>query len=208
MPNKPDIVAPGSNLSYPISGGLYRGSGTSYAAPIVTGVVAQMINANSPMSPASIKAKLLLAADSSKISVNNNGLENSVVLREKSGAGFVNAIDAVTYSYDTPGYTVVDGMDFDTSRFYCQKGQKIRAILVFDKRNDQIITSYDTMDDYDLYLYNDSNVVQAQSLSTRNNVEIIEYTVQNSGYYYLRALSYRTADSMKWPYAAVTYKVF
>lgn len=209
LPNKPDLVAPGTRFNIPISGSIYSGSGTSFASPIVAGVAAQMMNAYSylKIAPTSTKALLLLAADREKGSIANNNLEDSIWLREKTGAGFVNAIDAVTYSYELPRYTIIDGMDFDTPMIYCTAGQKIKAILVFDKKHDQYITSYDDMDNHDLYLYNSNGNVVASSTSTRNNVECVEYTIPSNGNYYFRALSLRTEDFMKWPHVTLTYTI-
>lgn len=46
LPNKPDIAAPGTNMSTILGNNeLYTNTGTSFAAPLVTGVIVQMMQA-------------------------------------------------------------------------------------------------------------------------------------------------------------------
>ncbi len=71
LPNKPDLAAPGNYISCLLSSGsVYCDSGTSFSAPMVTGVIAQMLEANPELegNPVAIKANLLLGADYDKMS--------------------------------------------------------------------------------------------------------------------------------------------
>ena len=210
LPNKPDIVAPGSYISAKIHPNtITTDSGTSYAAPMVTGVIAQMMEYSPNMigHPTRIKACLLLSADRTKISTTNNAVVGNQ-LREKSGAGFVNAISAVRY-YLNETTSITTSVTTGTStvaNVYCEEGQTLRAIMVYDKQNDVNITGATTFDDYDLWLDAHNGII-VDSWSRHNNVEIIEFYAYETGYYNLNINRYRVVNSNKVPVITVTYLV-
>ena len=75
--NKPDVVAPGSYIAYVSSGTtVSSSSGTSCAAPLITGVVAQLHQYRNSIkvNPTLTKAMLLIGASNDKISTTNNKL--------------------------------------------------------------------------------------------------------------------------------------
>jgi serine protease AprX len=56
---KPDVVAPGVDSYVAVRGDLYgRSAGTSFAAPLVAGVVAQMLQVNPDLTPSNVQAIL------------------------------------------------------------------------------------------------------------------------------------------------------
>lgn len=62
---KPDVVAPGANItSVDASGGYVTYSGTSMATPVVSGVAALMLERNASLSPQAVKSRLMTTADS------------------------------------------------------------------------------------------------------------------------------------------------
>lgn len=206
-PNKPDIVAPSVNVPILYNFGVSLENGTSLAAPIITGIVAQMIDADSSLvgNPTKIKALLLLGADSSKISTTNNQLIDSV--RDKSGAGFANAINAVTNVFDATTYTSTLSSHYGTATHYLEAGQTIRAILVFNKNNEKNIQSSADLDDLDLYLYKYNGALIETAESSKNNVEFIEYTATSSGYYYFRIMVNHIADENAPPTATIAFTI-
>lgn len=211
LPNKPDIAAPGSNISALLSAdSIYTGSGTSFAAPMVTGIIAEMFEYRASLigHPTRIKACLMLAADSSKIATINDA-EVGNQLREKSGAGFVTAMKAVRYGLGEAAYFTNNSAfnGISSASVYCEAGQTIRAIMVYDKKNNISITGENTFDDYNLLLLSDDYNVSASSISNHNNVEIIEYTVENSGYYELNVSNNRIVDAGCIPTVTVVYTV-
>ncbi len=211
LPNKPDIAAPGTVGYVENNGEVEMSWGTSLSAPIVTGVVAQMMQAKSILKgdPLKVKAALLHAAESSKILTTQN-FSVGDELREKSGAGLVNAINAVTNSFGAKKISINSepNIAVTTEEFYLYEGQKIRAVLVFDKRNDKVISSSGDCDDIDFYLETaETNSLVSYSRSSRNNVEIIDYTVANTGRYKFYIDPYRIVDIEKPPCAAIVYTI-
>lgn len=209
LPNKPDIVAPGTNINCLIKNNyLSCNSGTSLSAPVVTGIISQMIQAQYSLrgKPTEMKAVLLYGAEPSKVTTNNNN-EVGSYLRDKSGAGFVNAIKSVEGAYGCTKFTKIISSETNTPEFYGTAGQKIRAVLVFDIRNNAEISSLSNIDDIDIHLRNSQNTDLAQSRSSRNNVEIIEYTLSENGYYHFCIKPYRIADQTKPPKISVAYKI-
>ena len=208
LPNKPDISAPGSNISWVVSGNkLDKASGTSCAAPIVTGIIAQMLQAKSGIrnNPTMVKAILMLSAERSKISTSGN-LSSGNYMYEKSGAGFVNAIKTVNNCFKASQFVYKEYklVGIPESEYF-NKGDKIRAVMTFNKNNGNInIQSASLRDDLDLSLVNrDNNEIVATSRTSYENVEIIEYTVTKSGRYYIIVDSFRIADNNNRPDVAI-----
>ncbi len=202
MPNKPDIAAPGNNLCYTnVEGDEEFVGGTSIAAPIVTGVIAQMMEANTSLKNDGkrVKSILLASADYHKInpmrdpsSIRYNIYDcdapDSNFLREVSGAGLVNALKAVNVakgiSSSTEAATLLDQAQVGVvSLGTLLPGEKVRIVLTFNKvyRDNEVqISSTHPIDNINLSLWNTTAEV-ANSNSVVNNVEIIEYIVPPNG---------------------------
>lgn len=210
IPNKPDITAPGTLISTAKSTTVITsGSGTSYAAPLITGVVAQSMQrvASLKTNPYSAKAFLVSCANSSLISTTNNSSAGNY-LREKSGSGLIDAIK-ITKAYGLRSGTLkTNNSTSNSSTQTYTAGQKIRVILVFGKNNDVSIASASNMDNLDLKLINNStsNVV-ATSSSTRNNIEIIEYTIPSNGTYYFQTYATTVQNTTNGVPFSVCWKV-
>lgn len=202
LPNKPDISAPGCNLCYTtVAGENTPITGTSLAAPMVTGVIAQMMEANPSLkndnaANKKIKSMLIASADYHKINPDRNNsayyyIDDTPVenfLREVSGAGLVNAVKAVniarginSYSqaYDLLLQSTVNKVSLGT----LSPGEKVRIVMNFEKvyiQNEPYISPSHPLDDLNISLWN-SNSEVAQSNSVFQNVEIIEYVVPANG---------------------------
>ncbi len=102
-PGKPDLVAPGVSLvslrapgstvdafhpAARVGDSYFRGSGTSQAAAIVTGVIARMINANPSLTPDQVKGALIASAD-------------DLLRGPGAGAGLLDAAGAVSWGNPT-----------------------------------------------------------------------------------------------------------
>lgn len=195
-PNKPDLVAPGTHISFLLGDGkVHYDTGTSLAAPMVAGVVAQMMEANPALkgNPVAVKANLLLGADSDKMSGKNSNYLVGTTIQEKSGAGLVDALSAVNNAkgseFKLINYDITNTLelcDKSVYRFYLQKGEKLRAVLCYDKPNDSYVDSMADNNNIILKLVDNST---GQTISYDNsaneNVKIIEYTATKTGYYNL-----------------------
>lgn len=201
-PNKPDLCAPGTNLVLPgVNGAI---SGTSFSAPIVTGIIAQMLQCDPTLRlPAetinnetyyySVKSIILLGSNPNAVSTYNNPVNSgpsvSSLMREKTGVGLVD-------SKKTIDLLLNNGLHLSLQNFYLDSngtaeggmsrvvsfraGTKLRIILYFTKNNQYYNSNLD------LKLYNSNMNPLAYSTSLYNNVEVIEYTIPEGGNYYIQ----------------------
>lgn len=161
-------------------------TGTSYAAPVVTGIVAQMMEEHSAKigNPQAVKAKIMNTASPSLVSNANNGTESNPYLRDLSGAGMVNAVKAMSgtaykYAWNHSALELNYITQFTVS---LSAGQKIRATLAFTNKNTDVIIQNGTQYyDMNLRLVDAATgAVLSAAEESRNNVEIVEYTASNA----------------------------
>jgi len=193
LPEKPDLVAPGTNIFFLKENDLgFHGIGTSYSAPIVAGVIAQMMEARSAMRilPTMAKSYVLLGAEWEKISTENDNDANAIYnnfIFKKSGAGLVNAKRSIDALFQNKSLRLdltndMSSYEKDGAKKYYKQGQKIRLVMAFSNVYDDI----DSLTDLDVFLYDENGSRRAKSNSYYNNVEIIEYIVPKTGYYYVK----------------------
>ncbi len=200
-PPKPDIVAPGTNIATHYTTDTIH-TGTSFAAPFVTGIVAQLCQAESYLktNPAAVKAILCASAATephSYVPTDTN--------YDKYGAGLVNA----QYAYNTtvnvrfdsnyfpPG---TEGGENYTHSFYISSTKsKVKIALTW--LNYKIISSNSqhsgmdpvneyTLADLDLRIYDEYGNQVGQSLLSNGNVEIVELENASAGSYDIRVEVY------------------
>ena len=188
LTNKPDVVAPGCNIYLPTSAtnAVSKGGGTSYAAPLVTGMAAQLMQEN-PMykvNPNALKNIIVCGASNADITGTTTSYGQ---LENESGAGLVNAInslnamDNVYYEAYTASSTT--GVYDTIADVYIKKGQTIRIALTFEKEEYIDLTTY-YGNNIDIRLAQTAGyAVHAKSESLKDNVEIIEFKATSSGTY-------------------------
>lgn len=224
LPNKPDICAPGTwvravkattgtNNFYYESEGL-EPSGTSFAAPIVTGIVAQMMQEHSAKlsNPMAVKAKIMAAAKVPVVSSTNNITQGNTYLREKSGAGMVDAVRALKgssyYKYAWNHYNI-EASYVTQATINLSANQTLRAGLAFNNGNlDFNISSINDYCNMDLRIVDASTgAVLVSATQDRNNVEIVEYTSATTRTVYVQTRIVRHVTDVKidWALEVVRY---
>ena len=193
LANKPDIVAPGTNIGVVMTAGeVERVTGTGFATPIVTGVVAQMLEAGNAWIyhiPETVKAALLATADPTLIADSSDGIcDGTACVRDKSGAGMVDAAAATAFMRDHGSQAFIAFLDDlpqpVTLRYTVelQAGDVLRSAMTFENVMDN--PHLDTyIVNLDLVLRSPAGSEVAASRSPYNNVEIIEYTATQEGIY-------------------------
>ena len=196
LANKPDVVAPGTNIYLPISGNavINIGDGTSFAAPIVTALVAQLMqyDAFAIYNPNCAKNYIVCGAS-------NNDITGTTVsygeLTDESGAGLVNAVNtydvvdsqnrffgAYSYSYNTPG-------EYSTKvTLNLHKRKHFRAVLTFlnEGDDDDLSDGYGNNIDMRLVRDNPYSTFCVSSASLYNNVEVIDTYIDTTMDYCLQ----------------------
>ena len=192
LPSEPDICAPGTWVRavrtstgtnpffYDLEGA--EPTGTSFATPVVTGIVAQMMEEHSAKigNPQAVKAKIMNTALPSSVTTVSNGTESNPYLRDLSGAGMVNAARAMSgYAYKYAwNHGAVEPNFITQFTVSLSAGQKLRATLAFSNKNtNAIIQNGLQYYDMDLRLVDAATgAVLSAAEESRNNVEIVEYT--------------------------------
>jgi hypothetical protein len=193
---KPEVAAPGTNIKSTTTASPWIGnvgSGTSYAAPMVSGGAALLIHRNSSLGvwPESVKAILMATA------VHN--IEGATRLSEKDGAGAIvlDRADDVARRLSTKGnwggqsYTCSTATTLNVTTMSLTAGLRTRVVIAWD--TDDNYGSYSTRPaaDLDLRIRNSSGTIVASSSSFDNTYEIVEFTPSTSGVYTLQVNKYR-----------------
>lgn len=210
MTNKPDIVAPGTYISYMINDNAPDyDTGTSLSAPIVTGVVAQMFQADETLmgNPTKTKAILLAGADPTVVSTSGNAeaFTDSELIREKSGLGMVNAINSVRIAEAGDNNSAGTTLYLDATStanhtgtledsIHLEGGQTIRIVLTFNKPDGQTVSNSGYQYNTALKLYRGTEPEETSSF-VYSNVQVIEYTVpeDKAGTYSIKHTVFRFA---------------
>ena len=77
--------------------------------------------------------------------------------------------------------------------------------MTFDKQHDKLIDSAENMDDLDLILIDANGNSIVRYNTARNNVEILEYQIANSGYYKFKVEVKNIVDQTNPPSVCVCY---
>lgn len=157
--------------------------------------------------PLAVKAALLLGADHSKLDCTNDTVKENGI-RDKSGTGLIDAKYALGRVSASNKINIDLEKDSKSERYYFEEGTSVKAVMVFNKKNDIQITKQSELDDLDLILRNAETGIVAISQSGVNNVEIINYNITESGYYYFDVDTYRIVDSENKPDVAIAFRIF
>ena len=193
---KPEVAAPGTNIKTTIMAPNFNcnndeiGSGTSFSAPAVAGLAADLMQANPSLKvfPESVKALILAGA--------TDNVEGFAGLSEKDGAGGVNALTSYT-SVVNNRYTwrYVLPSSFDINRDitidigWVNAGQRVKVALVWDSTPTGDYLTDPLKADLDLYVVGPNQF--QYSASWDNSYEVVDFTPAASGNFQIKVHNYR-----------------
>ena len=190
--NKPDLVAPGENIATAVG----TDSGTSFAAPHVTAVVAQLCQyiGSLKVMPAVVKAILTASVSHEKHSY-DTGIED-MDNYDLFGAGVVNAKAAfeTALAFRMMGGSFPAKSEAESARFFTftvSDGQRVRVSLTWLKyaylpdNVSHVICDPSELGivDLDLCIYDPNGVLVGDWRADYNNTEIADFIASQSGTY-------------------------
>ncbi|HEU4508916.1 MAG TPA: S8 family serine peptidase [Pyrinomonadaceae bacterium] len=193
---KPEVAAPGTAIRSMVmspNGNCATadvGSGTSYSAPIVAGLAAQLMQVRPSLKvlPETTKALIMAGA------IDN--VEGSPRLSEKDGAGGVNALASyVSTVSDRHRWFVVTPSSFDSLGFmninmgWVNAGQRVKVALVWDSNPSFDYSTDPLQADLDLNVIGPANVEWSSSWD--NSYEVVDFVAGASGNHTIRVKNFR-----------------
>lgn len=188
---KPEVAAPGEYIATTSAASPWTGanwSGTSFSAPVVSGVAALMMQRHSSLTnwPEAVKAILMASAA--------HNIEGASRLSERDGAGGIMADRAddmarsvngswggYNYSCTSPAATV-----YQLTSLSLTAGVRVRVAIAWDTPTSYSSYASKPSADLDLSIANASGSNIAVSTSYDNTYEIVDFTPATSGTYRVR----------------------
>ncbi len=196
---KPEVSAEGTNITMLDLGcaWTYIQSGTSFAAPGISGICAALMQVNSNLKswPELTKAVIMAAAA--------HNIEGASRLSEVDGAGGINGlqayrlVSAAQHTYGTYAAGSFSNNGYWTYDVWLQGGDKTRIALVWDSMaSGPAAYATDVLDaDLDLAIFAGQGTTVGVALATSgswdNSYEIVEFCPPSTGWYTIRVNDFR-----------------
>lgn len=196
LPSKPDVLAPAVGFS--VSSGEEK-NGTSFAAPHVTGLVAQMMSFNPSLKlrPDSIKAVILASCDRKETG------EELGKYTEKEGVGVINSVNAVNSISNVvaqeTNYTTT-ASSFTFSFYPLSSGYKTIALSwlrnTIGTGTNHLTLSSSSLANFNLYVYDSSGnpIVASQ---TGNPSEIVRFFASSTMVYTVKIVKFGNSGTLE-----------
>ncbi len=196
---KPEVSAEGTNITMLDLGcaWTYVQSGTSFAAPGISGICAALMQVNTALVnwPEPMKAAIMAAA--------THNIEGASRLSEVDGAGGINGLQAYRLveggriKYGSFTSSSFSNNSYYTTNIWLQGGDKTRVVLAWDSlAAGPAAYATDVLDaDLDLAIFagqgTTSGTLLASSSSWDNSYEIVEFCPTTTGWYTIRVNDFR-----------------
>lgn len=193
LPSKPDVVAPATGFSV---AGRPAINGTSFAAPIGTGVIAQMMSVAPTlrMRPDALRAALTASCD------RKTSGEALGIITNREGAGVINAVRAAnaisTAHLQNSALTIQgDTRQLEFNLFPMNTTTPMTVAISWLRRNTASGTV--PLTNFDLYIIGPNGNIVASSLSTVNNVELVRFTPSSTASHRIRIVRVTNNNTVK-----------
>jgi hypothetical protein len=196
---KPEVCAPAVDITTTALGGDFTTvPGTSFAAPQVTGIVAQLLEQDQSMVYAPELTKAIIMATAIHNVVGNPRMD------DKEGVGTVDASAAYQCvnegNYALRWRPFADPFDIE---FYALKGETVRFVINWLAHTDYDGSGYYGLcSDFDLSILAPGGSTCASSTSRVDPWEIVQFTAPSSGTYKAHVTAYRFDSDQEWVAAA------
>ncbi len=192
---KPNLVAPGENITV----GMYQDSGTSFSAPQVSGIIAQLCSYNTYFrTKQSTVGAMLEVASASKLSgFSSNLISGSTQINNKQGAGKLNAKKlraiASTGNYWRKKIAASNFPYSQTISLSADPNSSVRIAIFWlvqhtlgDSHLSNVIPH--PLTNLNLKVYAPDGSLVASSTTTYSNYEIVQFTPAQTGTYTIKIL--------------------
>lgn len=206
---KPNLVANGTPhlLGSGVGNTFHTDSGTSYAAPLVTGALALLQDRGHAFEVYSAQALLAATANINKIT--NPGNSKYAGFYEKAGAGMLD-VDRLLNTFlfnDNWFFNFEESPDkiVKEVNVWMYEGLTMRACAAWFAKPTSGQTA-PVVTDYDLRIYNNSTgALVASSSSSTNNMELLTYTAPTEGSYKIQLYMFSSSVTNGSDYGTIAY---